>query len=178
MIKLQETARNSPGPPPILWHNEQLLVAAILKLRDTSSFVLKLFLTSVSCLVIFRALKLAGFATPHTQLLSLRFCFRLRVDLLQSAIFSAFLAFIDRCQPSLDHLQAYIAPDEPAPDEDRPHDSLVLISPIYKCPHVPVQNVVGEPLGRFGRKGLGWAAEMGALGSIDAGNSDRNLQGE
>lgn len=65
--------------------------------------------------------------------------------------------------------------EQEAAQIDRGHDALILIALVDLCAHVAVEYGRLEPLECFGGVWLRGTAKVGALGGVDAGESDGNL---
>ena len=99
------------------------------------------------------------------------------ISVLESTEFRASLCLVHRREPPLQHLQPNVPAQKPPPHVDGRDGAVVLIPPVDVRADPSGPYVSREPFEGLPRSGLSRFAEMGALGRVDAGDSDGYLRG-
>lgn len=122
------------------------------------------------------ALEEFGVSPPNPQLLRFRLGLGRFVFLLEAAKLGAGFRLVSGSQAPLEHLEADIAPEQEAPYKHGCDDAVVLVALVYSGAYPLAQNVMGEPVERFGSVGLRCLSEVRAFGGVNARQSNGNLQ--
>ena len=121
-----------------------------------------------SCLIISGTLVAFRVSTPHALLLHLRPALSSSVLGLQVSELSPGLRVIYSRQAHPQHLQANIPSQEPPPDVDCGHGTIVLVLLVDECPDPPMRYVIRKPVECLLREWLTWSSEVSQLGCINA----------